>query len=153
MASWGEQMVQATAVKGGQTGKLPFMGTLGLDQSLDLLDVGHGTTVFEWVAAPQLVSMDNIIQGGTLSVVADICQGQTYMSHLDAFHGFSTTDLEMRFLAPVRASETLRIESKVTTSTNRITLIHSAFVGADGGVRAAAQGGWRAVKRDFAKAG
>lgn len=151
MADWGEQMVQASAVKGGATGDLPFMGTLGLDKSLDLVSVDHGKTVFCWETSDHLVSMDQILQGGTLGVVADICQGQTYMSHLETFHGFSTTDLNIRFLAPVRAGETLHVKSQICTSTMRLTLIETLFVDTDGGTRATAHGGWRPVKRAFAK--
>lgn len=152
MANWGENVVRDIAVKGGRAGKLLFMGTLGLDATLDLISVAHGQTVMAWQAASQLVSMDKIIQGGTMSVVADICQGHTFMSALEAFEGFSTTDLEMRFIKPVYANETITITSHISANTDRLTLIDTLFADETGDVRATARGGWRRVKRAFAKA-
>lgn len=152
MANWGESVVRDIAVKGGRAGKLPFMGTLGLDTALDLISVSHGQTVLAWQAASKLVSMDKIIQGGTMSVVADICQGHTFMSSLEAFEGFSTTDLEMRFIKPVYAGEAITITSHISMSTDRLTLIDTNFADETGDIRATAHGGWRRVKRAFAKA-
>ena len=151
MAKWGESMVESTALMGGRAAKLPFMKALGLDATLGLLSVGDGETVFEWTASEHLVSMDGIIQGGVLSVVADICQGHTYMSHLDAFHGFSTSDLQTRFIRPIRAGERMEVSSRITMQDARLTLISTAFTDRDNIVRAAAQGGWKGAKRTFAK--
>lgn len=149
MTEWGETFVKSSAFKGGPTGKFPFMQRTGLYESLDLVSVAHGATIFEWQATSELVSLDGIIQGGVLSMVADICQGHTYMSTLPAFEGFSTGDLTMRFLAPVRAGDTITIASHVTTDAIRQKILETTFTDESKSIRAIATGNWKAARRAF----
>lgn len=151
MATWGEEFVLEGLKTGGQGYSLPFMKTLGFDQTLELRTVGDGETEFVWETDKSLVSMDGIVQGGIVSAVADICQGYTYMSALDKFHAFSTADMTVRFLRPVKAGSTIQVLSFVRAATRQTKVIESSFEREDGTSLVVVSAGWRAAQRDFAQ--
>lgn len=147
--NWGVKAVRSVLAPGGHSGKLPFARTLGLDQSVDLISANYGEVVLNWAATPPLDSMDGIIQGGVMAVIADYAQGHCFSTTLDAPQGFSTVDFQTRFLRPVPSGQTYRVESRLLERSRKTGLIETWFRRADGKPTTHVIGTWQLVDREF----
>ena len=96
--SWGLIAVRQALAAEGRSRRLPFMKTAGLSDTLELIRAEPGLLRLKWTAEAPLDSYDGIIQGGMLAVIADVAQGHTFSTLLDAPCGFSTVDLSTRYI-------------------------------------------------------
>lgn len=149
--NWGMKAVRnvLAMTPPGNSRKLPFARTLGLSASVRLSDVGYGTLTLDWDAHSELDSMDGIIQGGVLNVVADYAQGHCFSTVLDKPQGFSTVDFQTRFLRPVPSGQTYAVVSKVLEQTRRTALIETWVRRIDGKPTTHVLGTWQIVDRPF----
>lgn len=149
--TWGMKAVRSvlSMSPAGNSRRLPFARTLGLSASVHLIDVGYGTLALDWDAHSDLDSMDGIIQGGVLNVVADYAQGHCFSTVLDKPQGFSTVDFQTRFLRPVPSGQSYAVTSKVLERTRRTALIETWFRRADGKPTTHVLGTWQIVDRAF----
>lgn len=147
--NWGTRAVQRELSKGGGSWSLPFAQTLGLADTLILVALTDGELVMQWEADPRLDSLDGIIQGGALNVIADYAQGHLFTTLLDRPQGFSTVDFQPRFLRPVHSGTSYRVVSKVVETSRRTTLIETRFLRPDGKATTYVMGTWQVSERAF----
>lgn len=147
--NWGVKAVRSVLAPGGHSRKLPFARTLGLSLSVNLVDVSWGEVTLEWDAAAGLNSMDGIIQGGILTVIADYAQGHCFSTTLEAPQGFSTVDFQTRYLRPVPSGQTYAITSRVLEKSRRTGLVETWFRRQDGKPTTHVIGTWQLVDREF----
>lgn len=147
--NWGVKAVRNVLAPDGHSRKLPFAKTLGLSDTIRLTAADFGLVTLEWDARAPLDSMDGIIQGGVLTVIADYAQGHCFSTTLDAPQGFSTVDFQTRFLRPVPSGQTYLIESRVIDRARKSAVIETWFRRTDGKPTTHIVGAWQLVDREF----
>lgn len=146
---WGVRAVRSATEDGGGSMGLPFVRRLGLDQSVTFTKVEAGLVELEWFAAEHLESLDGIVQGGVLDVIADFSQGHAFSTTLEAPQGFSTTDFATRFLRPVRTKQVMTVTSRVVSRSRSGGLVETEFHDETGTLTTRVTGGWRLSARAF----
>ncbi len=147
--NWGVKAVRSVLAEGGHSFSLPFARTLGFGQSIRLVSASFGDVELEWDAEAPLDSMDGIIQGGMLSVIADFAQAHCFSTILDAPQGFSTVDFNTRFLRPVPSGQTYRVHSKLVDRARKTAVFETVFKRADGKPTTYVVGSWQLTDREF----
>lgn len=147
--NWGTRIVRSALSEGGSSWALPFAPTLSLHRDMRLVHTAYGELIMDWDARPSLDSMDGIIQGGVLTVLADLSQGHCFSTTLDEPCGFSTVDFQTRFLRPVPSGDIYRIESRLLQRARRTGLIETWIFRPDGKPTTHVVGSWQIVERDF----
>ena len=147
--AWGLIAVRHALAAEGRSRCLPFMKTAGLSDTLELVHAEPGLLRLRWTAEAPLDSYDGIVQGGMLAVIADVAQGHTFSTLLDAPCGFSTVDLSTRYIRPVPSGQTYEIECRVVEKTRQTALIETDIRNSDGKLTTHFLGSWRIANRDF----
>jgi len=147
--NWGVQIVRSALSDGGSSWRLPFAPSLQLNKDMGLIAANYGELIMEWNARPHLDSMDGIIQGGILTVLADLCQGHCFSTTLDEPTGFSTVDFQTRYLRPVPSGQTYTIESRILQRARKTGLIETWIRRTDGKPTTHVIGSWKIVDRNF----
>jgi uncharacterized protein (TIGR00369 family) len=70
-----------------------------------LTDVEPGRAVIEFEATPRHVNPMGTLHGGVLCDIADAAMGMAYAATLDEGETFTTLELKMNFLKPVRSGK------------------------------------------------
>lgn len=83
---------------------------------------GDGTAEAEMPAHGWLANSAGLIGGGTLAILADIAFGVSLETQLPARHPYTTAELSMTFLRPVRAGATLSAHGQVIRAGRRMGL-------------------------------
>jgi acyl-coenzyme A thioesterase PaaI-like protein len=126
----------------------PFSTHLGLDKTLITVRAEVGEIDMDWHIAPQLCLRDGFVQGGMINVVADIGQSFAFWSTSVEPESYSTTDFHTRFIRPIMAGSTIRLENRVINRSRRTGTIETRFVDlATGKFHALVSGGWVLASR------
>jgi uncharacterized protein (TIGR00369 family) len=100
-----------------------------------LASFAHGEAVVELDADASHVNPMGTVQGGILAAIADAAMGWAYMTTLGEGESYTTLELKMNFLRPVRAGR-LEARARVRNAGRTIGLIECDVLG-DGGKSAA----------------
>lgn len=131
-------------------GPPPFSIHMGLDKTLITVRAEVGEIDMDWHVAAELCHRDGMVQGGIINVVADSAQSFAFWSTSKEPESYSTTDFHTRFIRPIMAGSTIRLESRVVNRSRRTGTVETRFVDpATGKIHATVSGGWVLVNRDL----
>ncbi len=131
-------------------GAPPYISGTGLDEAIRYVSVEKGLFVVEWTVAMRLCHRDGLVQGGFVTVVADLGQAMAFWSTSEGPESYSTSDFHTRFFRPLKAGHTYRVESRVINRSRRIGIVESRFINIeDGKLCATVSGGWMLVDRNL----
>ncbi|NNC71504.1 MAG: PaaI family thioesterase [Sphingomonadaceae bacterium] len=136
-------------VEGG--GPPPYIEGMRLD-GMVFTAVEKGKFTLEWTPAMHHCHYDGIVQGGVINVIADSGQAFAFWSsaNSESNENYSTAEFSTRFFRPIKADETMIVESTVLNRSRRLGVIESNFTHAETGkLHAKVTGSWMLVNRDF----
>lgn len=143
------QSIIDDTIEGG--GPPPYIEGLRLEGMI-FTAVEKGKFTLEWTPAMHHCQYDGIVQGGVINVIADSGQSFAFWSSadLDSNESYSTAEFSTRFFRPIKADETMIVESTVLNRSRRLGVIESTFVHAETGkLHAKVTGSWMLTKRHF----
>jgi uncharacterized protein (TIGR00369 family) len=128
----------------------PYVEGMGLDSGVVFTAVEKGRFELAWTAAAHHCQYDGIVQGGIVGVIADMGQSFAFWSTAEGPEAYSTADLAIRFFRPIKAGDTMIVDSSVVNRSSRLGVINTTFVNQDTKkLHATVSGGWMLAKRDF----
>ncbi|MEM8696536.1 MAG: PaaI family thioesterase [Pseudomonadota bacterium] len=144
-------IIQALIDDGPADGHPPPPYVEGLNmQALVFKAVEKGKFTLEWTPEMRHCQYDGIVQGGVVNVVADTGQTFAFWSTAEGEESYATAEFSTRFFRPIKAGETIVVESNVLNRSKRLGVIESTFVHAETGkLHAKVTGSWMLAKRDF----
>lgn len=95
-----------------------------------------------WTPGKQFSLPDGYVQGGLLTALADGGQWLAIATTLEALEPWVTLDLHIRFVRPIKAGESVEIESRVMNRSRTSAFVETTFTRADGKLAAKVTGGW-----------
>lgn len=109
---------------------------------VEVVEVGR--IVSRWTPGKQFTVPDGYVQGGLICALADGGQGLAITTTLETFEPWVTLDLHIRFVRPIKAGQTVTLDSRVLSKT-KMTAISETTVALVEGEKLAAivTGGWR----------
>lgn len=120
------------ALAGGKVGARPSIAdTLNMSAPLE---IEHGRIVFEAEPADYMLNPLGIVHGGFAATLLDSALGTAVQSALPAGSAYSTTDLKVSFVRPLKPdSGRLRAEGEVIHLGRTIATSQGRLVGIDNG--------------------
>ncbi len=110
---------------------------------VDLVERGRVASI--WTPGRQFTVPDGYVQGGLLAALADGGQALALLTTQEMIEPWVTIDLHIRFVRPIKAGETVRIESRVVSRTGASAIIETTFTLVEERMAAIATGGWRSA--------
>lgn len=104
----------------------PLAETMGLRMT-----PGEGTAVVEFDAGEPWENPMGFLQGGILATVADAAMGWAYFSLLEEGEGFTTVELKINYLRPVKDG-TVTATARVVSNGRRLGLVECDLTDAEG---------------------
>jgi acyl-coenzyme A thioesterase PaaI-like protein len=95
-----------------------------------------------WTPGKHFSLPDGYVQGGLLGALADGGQWLTIATTLEALEPWVTLDLHIRFVRPIKAGESIEIESRVLNRSKTSAIVETTFTRGDGKLAAKVTGGW-----------
>ncbi len=102
-----------------------------------------GRIVSTWTPGKHFTVTDGYVQGGLLAALADGGQFTAIMTTLDALEPWVTLDLHVRFARPIKAGQSVAIESRVLNRTETSAMAQTTFTLPEEKLAAVVTGGWR----------
>jgi uncharacterized protein (TIGR00369 family) len=112
------------AIREGRLSSPPIAETMGID----IVEVGHGRATFEAHPGEQHYNPIGTVHGGLAATLLDSAMGCAVQTTLDAGTGYTTLDLNVKFVRPMTVDTgrvlcegtVLHAGSKVATAEGRI---------------------------------
>ncbi|MBY0563277.1 MAG: PaaI family thioesterase [Hyphomonadaceae bacterium] len=102
-----------------------------------------GRIVSRWTPGRQFTVPDGYVQGGLICAVADGGQGLAVTTTLETFEAWVTLDLHIRFVRPIKAGQTVTLDSRVLSKTKNTAIAETTVMLEGDRLAAVVTGGWR----------
>jgi uncharacterized protein (TIGR00369 family) len=138
----GLEFVQAIAERRFPAPLPPWVEHMRVHEENLVHTVEVGRIVSTWTPGKQFSLPDGYVQGGLLAALADGGQFTAIATTLEALEPWVTLDLHVRFVRPIKAGETVELDSRVMNRARNSAFVETTFTRADGKLAAKVTGGW-----------
>jgi uncharacterized protein (TIGR00369 family) len=124
----------------------PVLETVGFS----MVSIEPGRAVFEMEAGRKHHNPMGTVHGGVLCDIADAAMGMAYAARLEEGESFTTLELKINFLKPVRSGK-LRAEGRVVKAGRTIGMVECDVVDAAGSLVARASSTCMTLRGEMAR--
>ncbi|HZX95814.1 MAG TPA: PaaI family thioesterase [Myxococcales bacterium] len=125
----------------------PVLNTIG---GVTAVSIEPGRAVFDLEAAARHHNPMGTLHGGILCDIADAAMGMAYAARLEEGESFTTLELKINFLKPVRNGR-LRAEARVVKAGRTVGMVECDVVDAGGSLVARASSTCMTLRGEMAK--
>ena len=108
-----------------------------------IIEVAYGRALTHWHPGKQFSVPDGYVQGGLINALADAGQALALITTHEEFVPWVTTDLQTRFIRPIKIGTAVHIENIVRSKTKTTAIVESTFTIDGEKLAAIITGGWR----------